>query len=529
MQVLVARGWLSAAAAIALLGACDGGNDEVRGGPESSAGSGGSEPIGGAWPAGGTAGATPTYTPGTVLSSSTALPDGEPTCCEHEWTIRALHYHPGATTPRRMYFSACDTAGATPTMWVSLAVGVNAQHPEEDPSSGALIETRLDSGTGTLVPTGVARRFPECVWMEGVATSDDCSTIGVLCRRKYGDADFDFDSLATHADKDWMTQPDCADQEMWLYEWTNGDITTEPGKYVVHRAVGTGWEYGNNTLHLGDDNTYGIGVKARVFGGDTCHEADAFLVMDRADHHLTSRGWSWACGTGHTLFNHPTYNPATQKYAVLCGTDASNHGSPLGGLWMRVEDGTANEFHTVNYEGLRIKGGVGALRPLADGGYLGAIIGIDGGVTAQDTIPLEPPTSIGLARFDAAGSLVGQIHRVAAAETKYLSYPQLAPLGNGRYLLGYGEMYDLARPDDMNDDAYRVPLAYFVLEIDESGTPLTEPQLLDGVGWGEQDQMVALGDGRVGWAHIPNPTLENLVVPSCNSPTLQLSTYSVAD
>jgi len=90
-------------------------------------------------------------------------------------------------------------------------------------------------------------------------------------------------------------------------------------------------------------------------------------------------------------------------------------------------------------------------------------------------------------------------------------------------------MYDLARPDDMNDDAYRVPLAYFVLEIDESGTPLTEPQLLDGVGWGEQDQMVALGDGRVGWAHIPNPTLENLVVPSCNSPTLQLSTYSVAD
>jgi hypothetical protein len=437
-----------------------------------------------------------------------------------------LHYHPGAVVPRRMYFSACNTQSSTPKMFVSLSLGENAQHPTEDPSSGAIIETLLNPSSGALEPTSVARRFPECIWMEGLATSDDCSTIGVLCRRKFGDADYDFDSLSTHPDKDWMTQPACADHEMWLYEWTNGDITSDPQKYVVHRAVGTGWEYANNYLRLGDDGTYGIGVKARVFGGGVCHEADAFLVLDRTNFNMTTRGWSWACGTGHTLFNHPIYNPATQKYAVLCGTDASTHGSPLGGLWMRLEDGKAHEFHTVSYSGIRIKGGVGALHPLEDGGYLGVIVGIDGAVAAVDEIPLEPPTSIGVARFDATGNLVDDIVWVVEEPRQYVSYPQLAPLGNGRFLLGYGEMYDLDRQGEMNDDAYRIPLAYTVLEIDEHGKALTEPKLLDGVGWGEQDQMVPLGPGRVGWAYIPNPALSNIKAPaSCNSSELQINTY----
>ena len=32
---------------------------------------------------------------------------------------------------------------------------------------------------------------------------------------------------------------------MWLYEWTNGDIQSEPRKYIVHKSIGS-WEYGNN-------------------------------------------------------------------------------------------------------------------------------------------------------------------------------------------------------------------------------------------------------------------------------------------
>jgi hypothetical protein len=414
-------------------------------------------------------------------------------------------------------------------MFVSLSLGKNAAHPTEDPSSGAILRTELNASTGQL-ESKVARRFPECIWMEGIAVSSDCMTIAALCRRHFGDKDYTFDSLATHADKEWMTQPNCADQEMWLYEWTNGDIQSEPKKYVVHRAVGTSWEYGNNYLRIGEsDNTYGIGIKARVFGGGGCHEADALLVMNRTNHNLLSRGYPWACGTGHTLFNHPTFNPATKKYAVLCGTDGSNNGGPLGGLFLRIEDRSANEFYDTNYSGLRIKGGVGALRPLTDGGYLGIIVGVNGSVTAQDNIPLEPPTSIGLARFDSSGALVGKINWVVNANRKYLSYPQLAPLGNDRFLLGWGEMYDLDRRTEMNDEAYRIPLTYYLMEIDNTGTQLTSPQALDGVGWGEQDEMISLGNGRVGWAYIPNPELANInAPPSCNSDSLQLTVYKAA-
>ncbi len=99
---------------------------------------------------------------------------------------------------------------------------------------------------------------------------------------------------------------------MWLYEWTNGDITSLPKRYIVHKSIGS-WEYGNNYLLYGEnDNSYGIAVKSTV-GEDSCHEADAFLVLDRTNYDMTNRAWSWACGTGHTLFNRPAYDPTTKN------------------------------------------------------------------------------------------------------------------------------------------------------------------------------------------------------------------------
>ncbi len=50
---------------------------------------------------------------------------------------------------------------------------------------------------------------------------------------------------------------------------------------------------------------------------------------------------------------------------------------------------------------------------------------------------------------------------------------------------------------------------------------------LDGTGWGEQDQMVNLGKGRVGWADTPNPALTNLKsLPPCEVSELQFTLYS---
>ncbi|MCU0692130.1 MAG: hypothetical protein MUF54_12080, partial [Polyangiaceae bacterium] len=73
---------------------------------------------------------------------------------------------------------------------------------------------------------------------------------------------------------------------------------------------------------------------------------------------------------------------------------------------------------------------------------------------------------------------------------------------------------------------YRIPWEYYVVEIDASGRRLSNPVRLNGAGWGEQDQLVPLGQGRVAWAYIGNPVLSSSgVYPSCNAASLQLSVY----
>jgi|GEM_PF-4877672 len=219
---------------------------------------------GGSGSGGGSDGPPPSPPGGLHHSSIDALPGGEPTACETGYTVRMLRPHNNDVVPRRMYFDSCNTETGTPSLFTSLTVGENDGLDVGEGTSGAIIKTTLDSATGQLVPDGVSRQFPECVFMHGIATSDDCGTVAALCRRNWGDSDFDQDSLSSHNGADFMTQPLCAPHEMWLYEWTNGDITTEPDKYVVHRAVGTNWDYANNALIWGDDGTYGMAIKSRV-------------------------------------------------------------------------------------------------------------------------------------------------------------------------------------------------------------------------------------------------------------------------
>lgn len=480
------------------------------------------------------AGGTPTSLPGGVHHTLIeSLPGAEPTACESQWIVRVLRPHPTPVVPRRMYFDSCNTDTNTPSMYVSLSVGENAALENGEGTSGAIVKTTLDPATGKLMPDEVSRQFPECVWMHGIAVSEDCGTVAALCRRHYGDDDYTMDSLATHNAQGWMTQPDCAAHEMWLYEWENGDITTEPQKYVVHRGVSTNWDHANNSLVMGDDNTYGIAIKARNGDATLCHEADAFLVMDRTDHSFTNRGWSWACGAGHTRFNKLSYNPASGKYGMMCGTDFNTAMLPrMGALWFRLEDqnrNERNEFMNIWLKALNTKGGVGFPQPLADGGFLGLIVGVDGEVvplTTEEEVPLEPPTAIGMARFNASGETVGEIKWIVQDSDHYLSYPQLTPLGDDRYLMGWGVMYDVSAQDSMSDNHFRVPMEYWVQEIDIDGKAVTEPLRVEGAGWGEQDRMVPLGAGTVAWAYIPDPAITaEGTIPSCNSEGLQLSVY----
>lgn len=465
--------------------------------------------------------------PGIYTTVIDSLPGAEPIGCEWEWTIRILQPHQKSVVPRRMFFSACDKTSSSPSLFTSLSLGERREPPEQDPYSGAVIHSVLDPATAKFNVVA-QRHFPECVNMEGITTSADCSTIAVLCRRRYGDADYDFDALATHGAKDWMTQPDCADQELWLYEWETGDLNTEPQKVVVHRAIGTGWDYGTNNLFLGElDGTYGIGIKARVHGGDSCHEADAFLVMNRNDFTMDdSRGYSWACGTGHTIFNHFTYNPATQKYAVLCGTDWNSYGiANRASFFLTLEDRTKNEFYGSDKNVLRQKGGPNSLVPLSDGGYLAIFASTEIlGLSPQDDKFFDRHvTAIGVARFNSRGKLLGKIRWIARMKDTYLSYPQLVRLGENENLVGFGRMRSL---HEQSAEGLRIPQEYYFMHIDDEGNVLREAKRLAAAGWGEQDQLVSLGQGRVGWAYIPQPTLVDLTeVPPCNSHELQLTLY----
>jgi hypothetical protein len=481
-----------------------------------------------------TATAEPPSTPGVFSTPASPLPGGEPTACELEWTVRTLHYHPGAVTPRRMYMASCNE-GPEAKMFTSLTLGENAPHPEDDPSSGAVIISEVDDATGTLEVLD-QRQFSECISMHGIAVSDDCQTIGVLCRVPSGTQGFDKDVLATHSAADWMTNPYvCGDRgindEMWLFEWTNGDLQSDPKKYIVHKSIGS-WEYGNDYLRLGnDDATWGIGVKATVGGKDgpdTCHEADAFLIMDRATESFTNRGWEWACGTGHTTFNRIAYDKTTGKYAALCSTDYNEAGTGgLGAFVFRMEDGDAQEFHYLNLDGIKNKGGASALVPRDGGGFLGVIVGVPGD-TLPGGYPEAPPTEIGLVKWSATGEQEGEINWTLKDKDNYLSYSTLSEIAPGRYLLGYGVMRALDHEGELGgDNSMRVPWEYWVVEIDEDGNQLTKPLLLDGAGWGELDEMAPLGQGRAAWSYIADPALNaSGEAPACNQDGLQLSVYT---
>ncbi len=479
----------------------------------------------------------PPRMPGTNNSSPTPLPGDEPTACEWEWTVRTLTYLPGAVVPRRMYFSACDKESATPKMFTSLTVGENAPHPEEDPSSGGIIVSQFDPETSTL-ETIARRHFPECISMHGVTTSRDCSTIAALCRIPSGTDGFDKDVLATHNAADWMTNPyECGDRglndEMWLYEWTDGDIQSEPSKFIVHKSIGS-WEYGNNYLHMSEqDNTYGIAMKATVGGdgGSTCHEADAFLVMDRNNDTYTNRGWSWACGVGHTIMNRLSFNPVSNQYALMCSTDYNaDEVGGLGALSFRADgqDKDGTEFHYYSRQGLANKGGASAVVPSPDGGFLGVFVATSEDDPPAAEYPLEPATAIGLGHWNAQGVMQGPMEWVAENPTNFLSYSNLAPLDDDHYLLGWGVMNELTEDDFGRPQ--QIPSEFWIVEIDGDGNRLTEAQRLEGTGWGEVDQMVSLGDRRVAWGYIANPALTpEGEHPDCNQPQLQMTVYTAAE
>lgn len=417
-----------------------------------------------------------------------------------------------------------------------------ATDPEDDEEyfnnqSGMIMQTTLDPSLNQLNLVK-QRHFPECKEMVGIDTSRTCGVVAALCRTEAGRTDFDKDIVATHPDEDNRLIDEEAD-EMWLYEWTNGDILSEPDKYIVHQGIG-GWEYGQYSLVYGEnDNSYGIALKS-THGG---HEADSFTVLDRDDYTFdTSRGWDWSCGSGHTIHNRPSYNPATQEYGLLCGTDYNNMDAGRhGSISFTTETEEKPNFLLLHRSRTLMKGGPGALHPLPDGGWIGIVVGVPGELSYvngpegdEGYVPADPPTEIGIAKFNQEGDLVGEVNWIVSTAPYYASYPQLVPLENGNYLLGYGQMPGNGADVDYHFELRWLlfyPEAYWIQEIDGDGQIVGEATKLDGVAWGELDEMVSLGDNRVGWATYymnrltGGPDDARYYQPECNADQLQFNVY----
>jgi hypothetical protein len=171
-------------------------------------------------------------------------------------------------------------------------------------------------------------------------------------------------------------------------------------------------------------------------------------------------------------------------------------------------------------------GGGTSLLPSPDGGFTGVSVATPSTTTAQRS-------QIKLMRFTADGTLNFESW-FRTDQTYFLSYPQLVFLGNDtagfpRYLIGWAQMMAsgtspsaaLLTPSPANSQ--RLATKYFVQEIDASGN--WKSAVLEVTnGWGEQDQMVSLGNGRAGWVQRPDPRWKT-TLPSPNSTSVTFTTY----
>ena len=450
------------------------------------------------------------------------------------------------SVPRGMYMAACDIDSANPRVFVSANVESASAEPIPDGQDGelgplwqdyywhgTLVEARYEPGMG-LVPVRQVSQ-PDCIEMRGIVATPDCSVVAALCMKPNDgslhpnfqgngpstrDLVAETEGLERH-DRNGGTWP----EELWLYEWTDGDIEGAPDRYVVHGSAGSSWHYMNYRLVLGDDGTYGILTKAYNGG----HEGSSLLIMDRATHDFAlDRSKLWGgCegGAGHPMFGFLAYNPATSRYATHCGGDWDNDvhdpiNVNLNGI--QIEGvGRVPLYRTIANQRCCNMGAPGGIVPMEDGGYLLAFTAAPDEEDSRyifevERMDIHARTAAALMRVDANGEIVWGPRYVRYPEGGdryggWLTNATIADLGNGSYLFGYGRTGHEDPSVDYDADEFdfvgsrQAPFEYVLFEVDGDGNRLTEDLVTTDVGWGGQDELIHLGDGRVAWAYVPDP------------------------
>ncbi|WNZ55290.1 hypothetical protein QT397_20860 [Microbulbifer sp. MKSA007] len=141
------------------------------------------------------------------------------------------------------------------------------------------------------------------------------------------------------------------------------------------------------------------------------------------------------------------------------------------------------------------------------------------GLYSGDALDSSSLTRIGIAKVSSTGSMEGQgFNWLVEDDDCQISDPQLIDLKNGRYLFGYAKFQCISDNlsynriyADSGSKRLLVPKAYYVMEVDADLNVLEGPIELPNYGWGGLDEPMYLGDGKVAWTYIKNPTYDNYV------------------
>ncbi|MFK7988496.1 MAG: hypothetical protein AB8I08_20915 [Sandaracinaceae bacterium] len=343
--------------------------------------------------------------------------------------------------------------------------------------------------------------------MGSVAVSEDGGVIGALCLARD-------DALIGDYLNEEPADPELADNQMdmYLFEWTGGEITQQPDTIVRLSQRAGGWNYGHWDLSLSNDLAHYF-VEQKATGGG--HETELHYAIDRMDGYAKVAGrWTDGsnCGGGHTISNRITRNAQADSWSVFCSLDNrrmrwhpvpnQNYVSTVDRPDLGIEQGdrvsivTIGQFSTWGEIGVAA-GGVANMISLGGDGWLAAGLGpfdiFDGTSQRNERPERLVDQQIGFRRLpltieefvenegdyewnwvdqdDLCAPTRGRDPRVGMAQIHNWG---LGGEDSGRVLLGYSPA--VTHPGRTNE--------YHVVEVDPAGTPLHDPVLLQRGGWG---------------------------------------------
>jgi len=458
----------------------------------------------------------------------------------------------GAQTfiPRRMFTTGCGGNHLIVAWTAHISWQANPEYGPggkkkdqglwEEITIGHVSEFSIDDAGRTTLLSDQELVF--CNEVGNVAASATCDVVAMLCRSSQSPAelgayDFQAETESRYGKQfGWYvpSRPNASSEKyrivdhMHLLEWTSGQAgqTGQTPQTIVHLGKHAGgWNYGHWDISLNHNSSmYAVSLKTTIGPpreGEPdfnwgWHEGSMNYAINRKDWSL-NRAFYGGGGEGHTLENRISYNEVSDTWGTFYGTDAQDTWSRsifVGTMPGGREDiyhippsptagwhGTGGPFNMVSRGA---KGWLGIMNAPDPRNPKKADEEVDTLIAALVEAPLDvADCKDGACKpqwlFDLPAMPPNPEQKLGM-----LSLQSLGPAGEAaRLILGWAKVKGSASSE------------YYVAEIDDKGNMKSKAQLLNNVGWGEDNTWATLPETRcVAFAFTWN---EDLVNPYGNS------------